>query len=49
MVKCVETGTILNGKEVSKTCSSATEKKVAHRIVETADIALVFGGGRMGF
>ncbi len=39
----------MNGKGVSKTCSSATDKHVAHRIVEPADIARVFGGGRMGF
>lgn len=49
MAESVETGPILDGKGVSKTCSSAMGKKVAHRIVEPADIARVVGGGRMGF
>lgn len=39
----------MKGKGVSKTCSSAMGKKVAHWIVEPADIARVFGGGLMGF
>ncbi len=49
MARSVETGTILNGKGVSKTCSSGAEQNVVRRIAETAEIAQVFGGGRMGF